>query len=124
MGGTNGVTTVDDFVHANEAFDVQWSALNVGTADSEPFTDRLIVTHWPESGGTCSTPGQVVYDSQTDASDPTVFDQSVIPANSGGPNMVANVGPFPEGTVKLAVTLGEGLYNVENYNCMNILAPE
>ena len=90
--------------HANDQFEVQWGAFNAGPAPSVPFTDSLRITHFPENSiATCLTfsEGQIVYDSQTDANDPTELDEPAIPAGLQGPLMSTNVGPFPAGEVRL-----------------------
>ena len=111
------------FVHDTEDFVVQWSAFNQGTAESGDFTDSLVITYFPEGSADCSPEedGQVVYDSQTDATDPTEFDEPSIPPNSPGQLMQTTVGPFPVGWVRLSVTLGIGQYDVPISSCMNII---
>jgi hypothetical protein len=125
VGSPEGVNPSAAIIHANEAFDVQWRAVNVGTADSVPFTDSVKITHWPEGASDSCTAdtGEVVYDSQT-ASDPTQFDEAIIPANTPGPLMVTNVGPFPAGWVNVEVTFGAGVYDAYDYNCFQISAAQ
>lgn len=110
-------------IHNNEQFDIQWVTFNVGTADSEPFSDKLEVIYWPElSSAACTdSEGQIVYNSETDETDPTLLQEPAIPANSQGPLMKATVGPFPAGWIKMVVTLGVGQYDAQApYNCIQI----
>ena len=89
----------NNIYHANDQFEVQWGAFNAGTAPSVPFTDSLRITHFPEGSiANCltSSEGQIVYDSQTDATDPSELDEPAIPAGLQGPLMSTNVGPFPD----------------------------
>jgi hypothetical protein len=109
-------------VRGNEQFSVSWQAVNQGTADSAPFTDALVIRHFPEGSADCppSSEGQVVYDSQTNAANPADFDEPVVPAGSQGPVMQTSVGPFPAGWVRLEVTLGVGQYDYPTSSCMQI----
>jgi len=111
------------FVHDTESFAVQWSAFNQGTADSGDFTDSLVITYFPEGSADCSpdSAGKVVYDSQTDATDPNEFTEPSIAPNTQGQLMQTTVGPFPVGWLRLSVTLGVGQYDVPISSCMNVI---
>ena len=93
-------------IHDNESFEVQWSAMNIGQADSEPFTDNLTIYQVPSCPGSDDDLTEV-WSSDVDG-DPSDFEQDAIPAGGQGSMMQPTVGPFPPGFYRLTVTLNSG----------------
>ncbi|WP_396908281.1 hypothetical protein [Mycolicibacterium sp.] len=117
-----GVNPDSAIIHDNEGFGVQWQAQNLGPDDAPAFVDRLVITQVESCPGDDSQDNPVHYDSATDADDPSAFEEPELQANTTGPLMVAQVGPFPAGSYRLTVTLDDGGESpATTFNCIEIV---
>ncbi len=114
-------------IHADETFQVQWSAFNAGQADSEAFIDNLTIYSVPDCPGSDDNL-TAIWSSDADGN-PQEFQEPPLPAQAQGPMMQPTVGPFPAGFYRLTVTLNSGnppaaeqdMSNNVTYNCIEIL---
>jgi hypothetical protein len=115
-----GVNPDRAVVHADESFFVQWKAQNLGPDDTGDFVDHLVVTDVGECPGSDDEDHPVMYDS-ADEDDLSPFAEPPQAAGQVGPLIEAEVGPFPAGAYRLAVTLDDGGPNpVTIFNCIEI----
>ena len=102
----------------------QWQVINKGSGPSQSFTDLLVITQIPEGCPPSDDENHpVVYNSNTNGTNPNDFLESPINPGQSGNVMRTTVGPFPAGSYSLTVTLGEGLYNKTTFDCKDIEDP-
>ena len=112
----------DEVIHDNEQFQVQWSALNQGTAPVPGFTDILVVARVPEGcPGVDDQDHPVVYNSEKDADNPQDYLEGALTPGQTGGMMQPMVGPFPAGAYRLTVTLAKDISNTSLYTCIDIV---
>jgi hypothetical protein len=112
----------DDVIHANESFQVQWTAQNTGTAATPAFTDLLVVSSVPEGcPGDDSKDHPVVFNSDQNADNPQDFLEGPLNPGQTGSLMQTSVGPFPAGSYRLSVTLAKDVANVTLVTCIDIV---
>jgi hypothetical protein len=121
FGGDGTIIPDKAIIHDNETFAVQWIAKNLGPGDAPAFTDLLVVTKIPEGcPGSDDQDHPIVYNSGTDGN-PQDYMEQALAAGASGPVMQPTVGPFATGSYRLTVTLAQGVANVTNFNCIDII---
>lgn len=118
----NAVTPSAAIIHDNDTFQVQWTALNAGVANSTAFTDQLVITSIPEGcPGSDDQDHTVVFSSDTDGT-PSDYQEQPLAPGAAGNLMQPTVGPFPAGAYRLTVTLANDVGNGDKtFNCIDII---
>lgn len=121
FGGDGTIVPDKAIIHDDETFAVQWIARNLGPGDAPAFTDLPVVTRIPEGcPGSDDQDHPVVFNSSTDGN-PQDYQEPPLAAGASGSLMQPTVGPFPTGSYRLTVTLAQGLADVSNFNCIDII---
>jgi hypothetical protein len=83
-----------------------------------------VITSIPEGcPGSDDQDHPVLFNSQ-DQGNPQDYLEQPLPAGQNGSLMQPTVGPLAAGSYRLTVTLGVGLANVSNYNCIEVIAAD
>ncbi|MEV5485759.1 MULTISPECIES: hypothetical protein [Streptomyces] len=117
------ITPDKEFIHDNDSFRVQWSAVNTSSQDFPAFVDRLLIQSIPEGcPGSDEVDHDTVFDSEN-GGDPNDFSEPDLRSGQSGPLLSPSVGPFPVGSYRMTVTLANDLgVGKTTFNCINIIA--